>query len=137
MIKPPVNITFSGSSKNMIFVPFRYVQQKLKIQLNRQALTAAHNRLVKYLSDYQYIFRNKTKTFFDKAQFYTQGILRRNIEKITDNLLDPNYFQIQHFITDSNWSYRKVIDAAAIQTSNSLFKVKLSGFFVDETGVEN
>lgn len=92
-----------------------------------------------YLSDYQEIFRNKTKRFFDKAQIYTQGILishRRNIEQITDNLLDPNYFQMQHFITDSNWSYRKVIDTAAIQTSKSLPKVKLTGFIVDETGVE-
>jgi SRSO17 transposase len=43
---------------------------------------------------------------------------------------------MQHFITDSNWSYRKVIDTAAIQTSKSLPKVKLTGFIVDETGVE-
>ena len=70
---------------------------------------------------------------------YTQGILlthRCNIEQIADNLLEPNYFQMQHFISDSNWSYREAIDTAAIHTSNTLRKVKLTGLILDETGVE-
>jgi len=77
--------------------------------------------------------------FFDKAQLYTQGVLvshRCNIEQICDNLLEPNYFQMQHFISDSNWSYRDAIDIAAKQTSSSLRKVKLTGFLIDETGTE-
>ena len=85
------------------------------------------------------IFRNKTKVFFDKAQLYTQGVLvshRCNIEQICDNLLEPNYFQMQHFISDSNWSYRDAIDVAAKQTSSTLRKLKLTGFLIDETGTE-
>jgi len=50
--------------------------------------------------------------------------------------MEPNYFQMQHFISDSHWSYQDVIDTAAIQTSNSLRKVKLTGYLIDETGVE-
>jgi len=61
---------------------------------------------------------------------------RCNIEEICDTLLDLNYFQMQHFISDSNWDPREVIDRAAIQTSNRLPRVKLTGFYVDETGVE-
>lgn len=75
--------------------------------------------------------------FFDKAQQYTQGVLqshRCNIEEISDTLLESNYFQLQHFISDSNWSFREVIDTAAKQTSNSLPKVKLTGLILDETG---
>ncbi len=77
--------------------------------------------------------------FFDKAQQYTQGVLvshRCNIEQICDNLLEPNYFQMQHFISDSNWSYRDAIDVAAKQTSKSLPKTKLTGLIIDETGTE-
>jgi len=84
-------------------------------------------------------FQNKTKEFFDKAQQYTQGMLqtqRCNIEEICDTLMEPNYFQMQHFITDSNWNHRDVVDNAAKQTSSSLRKVKLTGYIVDETGVE-
>lgn len=84
-------------------------------------------------------FQNKTKKFFESAEQYTQGMLqthRCNIEEICDTLQDANYFRMQHFISDSNWSYRDTIDTAAIQTSNSLRKSKLTGFLIDETGVE-
>ena len=69
----------------------------------------------------------------------TQGMQqthRCNIEEICDTLMEANYFQMQHFITDSNWNHRDVIDTAAYQTSDSLRKVKLTGYLVDETGVE-
>ncbi|MBE0654624.1 MAG: transposase [Bacteroidales bacterium] len=61
---------------------------------------------------------------------------RCNIEQICDNLLEPNYLQMQHFITNSNWSYRDAIATAARQTSASLRKVKLTGLYIDETGTE-
>jgi SRSO17 transposase len=104
-----------------------------------KTLTAARGRLVDYLSEYQDIFRSKTKKFFDKAQQYTRGVLvshRCNIEQISDNLHESDYFQLQHFISDSNWSYRDAIDVAARQTSDSLRKVKLTGLILDETGTE-
>jgi len=84
-------------------------------------------------------FQNKTKKFFESAEQYTQGMLqthRCNIEEICDTLQEANYFRMQHFISDSNWSYRDTIDTAAIQTSSSLRKSKLTGFLIDETGVE-
>jgi hypothetical protein len=77
-----------------------------------------------------------TKKFFDKVQLYTQGVLvshRCNIEQICDNLLEPNYFQLQDFITDSNWSHRDTIDITAKQTSNSLRKVKLTLIIITQT----
>ena len=43
---------------------------------------------------------------------------------------------MQHFISDSNWSYRDTMDVAAKQTSHSLRKVKLTGLILDETGTE-
>ena len=102
-----------------------------------KTLALAYNRLVDYLTDYQDIFRNKTKTFFDKAQLYTQGVLQssyRNIEQVCDTLLDSDYYQMQHFISDSNWSYRDAIDLSAKQTSKVLPKRKLTGLIIDETG---
>ena len=90
-----------------------------------------------YLTEYQLIFKNKTKTFFDKAQLYTQGILRsnlRNIEQICDTLQYPDYYQMQHFVTESNWDHQLAIDKAAIITSKALPKRKLTGLIIDETG---
>lgn len=102
-----------------------------------KTLTLAYGRLVDYLSDYQWIFRNKTKAFFDKAQKYTQGILvspQRNIEQVCDSLVGSDYFQMQHFITESNWSPREVIDLAAKRTNETLPRHKLTGLIIDETG---
>jgi SRSO17 transposase len=102
-----------------------------------KTLASANIRLVDYLTDYQLIFKNKTKKFFDKAQLYTQGILisqQRNIEQICDNLSGTDYFQMQHFITESNWDARTVIDLAALKTSKTLPKQKLTGLIIDETG---
>ncbi len=63
-------------------------------------------------------------------------IRRCNIEEICDTQLDLNIIQIQHFISDSKWDHQEVIDRAAIQTSNTLPCIKLTGFYVDESGVE-
>ena len=60
---------------------------------------------------------------------------RCNLEEICDTLRVPNYYQIQHFISDSNWSYRDVMDTTAKQASNNLRKAKLTGYIIDETGV--
>jgi len=102
-----------------------------------KTLTSAHKRLDKYLSEYQRFFRNKTKKFFDKAMQYTRGLLvsnLRNIEQISDTLGTTDYFQLQHFITESKWNERDVIDLAAKMTSRALPKRKLTGLIIDETG---
>lgn len=97
----------------------------------------AYARLVDYLTDYQCVFKNKTKTFFDKAQRYTEGIIQstnRNIEQVCDCLVASDYFQMQHFITNSNWDHQAAVDIAAQQTSKALPKRKLTALVIDETG---
>ena len=59
-----------------------------------------------------------------------------NIERICENLTGTDYFQMQHFISESNWDGRSAINQAAIQTSRALPKNKLTGLIIDETGTE-
>jgi SRSO17 transposase len=102
-----------------------------------KTLSSAYQRLELYLADYQCFFRNRTKKFFDKARQYTRGLLvshLRNIEQISDTLGTADYFQLQHFITESNWNERDVIDLSARLTSKALPKRKLTGLIIDETG---
>jgi SRSO17 transposase len=101
-----------------------------------KTLASAYNRLSSYLSEYQLIFKNKTKKFFDKAQLYTHGMLQNNscnIEQICDTLAS-DYYQMQHFISESNWDHQSAIDKAATITSMVLPKRKLTGLIIDETG---
>ena len=57
----------------------------------------------------------------------------RNIERISEDL-DANYHQMQHFITESNWDSRSVIDQVSKEVSSTLPKRKLTGLIVDESG---
>jgi len=93
-------------------------------------------RLGDHLIDYKHVFCNSTKKFFDKAELYTKGIVQsqlRNIERISEDL-DANYHQMQHFITESNWDERSVIDQVSREVSSKLPKRKLAGLIIDESG---
>ena len=95
-------------------------------------------RFDSYLSDYEKFFRNKTKRFFDKAQTYCQGIFMSelsNIERISEEMF-ANYHQMQHFITESTWDYRALMDQVSKDVSNSLPKRKQTGLIIDESGWE-
>jgi len=93
-------------------------------------------RLSDHLTPYKHVFCNSTKKFFDKAEQYTKGIVQselRNIERISEDL-DANYHQMQHFITESNWDERSVIDQVSREVSSILPKRKLTGLIIDESG---
>ena len=103
-----------------------------------KTLDESLNRLDAYLCDYQHHFRNSTKKFFEKAEEYSHGVFlsaERNIERICEAHHDPAYHRMHHFISDSNWNARAVIDHTAHQVSEQLPVSKLTGLIIDETGV--
>ena len=57
----------------------------------------------------------------------------RNIERICEDL-NADYHQMQHFITESNWDERSVIDQVSREVSSILPKRKLTGLIIDESG---
>lgn len=91
-----------------------------------------------YLSDYKDVFKSKTKRFFDKARTYCYGIFMSelsNIERISEEMC-ADYHQMQHFITESPWDHRELIDKASLDVSRNLPKQKLTGLIIDESGWE-
>jgi len=56
-----------------------------------------------------------------------------NIERISE-ALDTEYHKMQHFISDSTWDARSVIDQVAKDVSTSLPKQTLTGLLIDESG---
>jgi len=57
----------------------------------------------------------------------------RNIERISEEL-NADYHQMQHFITESNWNERSLIDQVSQEVSSLLPKRKLTGLIIDESG---
>lgn len=67
---------------------------------------------------------------------YVHGLLfeeDRNLERISETM-NTNYFQMQHFITESNWSARQLMDEVAREVSDVLPKNKLTALIIDESG---
>ena len=96
------------------------------------------SRLESYLSEYEHIFRSKTKRFFDTAKTYCCGIFMSelcNIERISEKM-SSDYHQMQHFITESPWDHRALIDQAASDVSEILPERQLTGLIIDESGWE-
>ena len=58
-----------------------------------------------------------------------------NIERITEKM-SYDYHQMQHFITESPWDSREVLDKVSHNVSRFLPKRKLTGLLIDETGIE-
>lgn len=56
-----------------------------------------------------------------------------NIERISETL-DADYHSMHHFISDSNWDARAVMDQVAKDVSHSLPKQTLTGLLIDESG---
>lgn len=56
-----------------------------------------------------------------------------NIERISETL-NAEYHKMQHFISDSTWDARSVIDQVAKDVSRSLPKQTLTGLLIDESG---
>jgi len=48
--------------------------------------------------------------------------------------MNTNYFQMQHFITESNWSAHQLMDEVAREVSDVLPKNKLTALIIDESG---
>ena len=87
------------------------------------------------------IFKTKTKSVLIQAELYIELLAvtergSRNIEAMSSNLPPSNYHRIQHFISESPWSARKLIDSVALDV-NELFKdTKSVGLLLDESSEE-
>ena len=57
----------------------------------------------------------------------------KNIERISE-ALEGEYHKLQHFISDSNWDARGVIDEVARNVDLSLPRHTLTGLLIDESG---
>lgn len=102
-----------------------------------KTLNQALKRLTGYLSEVQYVFQVHKHNVGNKALSYIKGIWPSrlsNLEKISETGLAENYFQLQHFISDSPWDAQELMDSVSKQASSSLNGNKLIGLHIDESG---
>ena len=97
----------------------------------------AGKRLIGYMYDIQNIFKVGNKDNSERAIEYAKGLWNSrlsNIEKITETGFTDSYHKLHHFISDSNWDHRELIDTVSKQASKEMPQKKLAGLYIDESG---
>ena len=93
------------------------------------------------MKDYNDIFKLETFDNKDVANKYTQGLFaatRRNVERMDERIDNSQYDHLHHFLSDSPWKARELIDRVAIRSHSLLFdKSQYTGLpiglYIDET----
>lgn len=84
-------------------------------------------------------FLRGTRSVALQAQMYLQGLMqasRKNMERMEEVVPDSNYQSIQHFISDSEWETRDVLDQVAREADRHLGGSESSCLLLDETAFE-
>jgi SRSO17 transposase len=85
---------------------------------------------------YSHFFATQTKTVATQAFHYLSGLVqagKKNVERMTEVVPDSNYQSLQHFVSDSPWKYRPVMDQVARDADAVLGRTPDTGLIIDET----
>ena len=74
-----------------------------------------------------------------QAQIYLQGLMqagRKNMERMEEVVPDCSYQSLHHFISDSEWESRAVLDQVAREADRHLGGSESSCLLIDETSFQ-
>ena len=92
--------------------------------------------LQKFLSSRNGYFKTSNSNQSKKAELYVCGLLqakRSNIERMSEIVKDAAYHQIQHFISESPWDARTVMDSVATDTDKLFGNFDKVYLLIDES----
>jgi SRSO17 transposase len=84
-------------------------------------------------------FLRGTRSVALQAQMYLQGLMqasRKNMERMEEVVPDCSYQSLQHFISDSEWETRAVLDQVAKEADRHLGGSENSCILIDETSFQ-
>jgi len=90
---------------------------------------------VSFHARYARFFVTRTRSVAAQALHYLTGLaqaVRKNIERMTEVVVDSEYQSLHHFISHSPWEYRPVMDQVALDADQLLGGVD-AGLCIDET----
>jgi len=82
------------------------------------------------------LFNTKTSNNFSIASRFAKGLIqadRQDLDEISQTVPDTDYYQLQHFVTQSPWSGERLMDEVA-QSTNEQLKGSERLLIVDEVG---
>lgn len=94
-----------------------------------------------FLGNFSKVFESHHNASEGLTDHYVRGLFqsyKKNIEKITEKIPNSNYENLQHFISDSPWSARALMDSVALKSSKLYKRCSqenklVVGLYIDET----
>lgn len=101
-------------------------------------LSGIAKRFVNFCKRFAAPFQSKTRSREPQMQQYVSGLVqsdkKKNIERIAEVVPDSDAQALQHFLSDSKWDEREVIDQVATEVNNKLGNHENSCLIIDESG---
>lgn len=97
------------------------------------------SRFQSFAKHFESHFRRWTRSVAAQAQQYLQGLMqasRKNMERMEEVVPDCDYQSLQHFLSDSAWDARAVLDQVAVEADRHLGGSPDSGLLLDESSFE-
>lgn len=96
-------------------------------------------RFQKFTERFASRFQRWTRSALPRAQQYLQGLMqahRKNMERMEEAVPDCDYQSLQHFISESEWDTRAVLDQVAVEADRHLGGSADSCLVLDETSFQ-
>ncbi|MDP2106187.1 MAG: IS701 family transposase, partial [Desulfobulbaceae bacterium] len=87
---------------------------------------------------YKNHFTTKTGNVIEQSRHYLFGLaqaIRKNIERMTEVVAGSEYQSVHHFISNSPWDHRPIMDQVARDSDRLLGGSADSGLIIDETSI--
>ncbi len=95
------------------------------------------NRFVSFCGNYAEHFQFQTRDVGTQCQQYLCGLMqanRKNMERMAEVVPDSDEQSLQHFLSNSNWAERSVLDQVALGADQLLGGDEESALILDESG---
>lgn len=95
-------------------------------------LSALHGRFAHH-------FIGRTRNVIAVSKRYLCGLFqadKKNMERMAEKVPEVDDQELQHFVTNSPWSHRGVLDQVAVEADRIVGGGEDSGLFIDESGFE-
>ncbi len=94
-------------------------------------------RFVSYSARFSSFFKTKTRSVTSQASQYLKGLTqarKKNMERMAERIPNSDDQSLQHFLSNSPWDERPVIDQVAHDANILLKNHPDTGLYIDETG---
>ena len=101
-------------------------------------MEAVAQRFVSFCDRYAATFQLRTRLVHEQAKQYLCGLMqarRKNMERMAEVVIDSDEQALQHFLSNSPWDEREVLDQVARDADVLLGGTPDSALLIDESGI--